>query len=525
MRGARFSILSCALFACYLGGEAPAPAPSPSIDSASLRRLSIREVCSTYAQLTGEIVTADDFLRESVALGFDNGPSLSVMQTDQAARFEEVAWRVATNVTARREPKVFAGCDGLACADVILSSFAPRAYRRPLRDGEAPRLRALLDRTLATASMDVALETVLAAIFQSPSFLYREEIGAPAGAARVLGPYEIASELSYFVTGNPPDDALMAAAGSGEIVSAESRRQQAERLLATPAARAQWRTFLREWLSLDDIATTDKMPPIVFTRDLAQAMDDDVNAFFDDVLASSGSLSQLFTSNVAFVREPLTSLYGIAPPSQFISTTNQTSRVELDPSLRGGILTRPAWLAVHSSATDSGPIARGVFVLDALLCARPPPPPAGVSQVAPSTELTHTTRDRFAAHASDPKCQGCHEVIDGIGFGFEEFDATGAHRTMENGFPVDTSGTLYESGGADGPFVGATELSKKLLAGDALRSCFVKQMYRFAMGAPESAATAQALTDASSGFTTSARIDALVVSIVASDLFVVRGAP
>jgi hypothetical protein len=479
--------------------------------------LSVREITSTYAELTGEVVTADDFLPEAVALGFDNGPDLSMVQTDQAARFEEIAWRVATNVTARREARVFAGCDGAACRDVLVGTFAPLAYRRPLRDGETTRLVALWDQTIATASIDVTMQTVLAAIFQSPSFLYREEIGVTEGSARRLGPWEIASELSYFVTGGPPDGELRAAAASGEISASSVRRRQALRLLATPAGRAQWRTFLRQWLALDDIATTDKMPPYVFTRDLASAMDDDVNAFFDEVLSSSGSLEQLFTSNVAFVREPLTSVYGIEP-TQFASANDPSSRVLLDPSLRSGILTRPAWLAVHSSATDSGPIGRGVFVLDALLCSPPPPPPPGVAQVAPSTALTHTTRDRFAAHVADPTCQSCHSVIDGIGFGFEQFDAVGAWRTTENGFPVDTSGTLDGS-----PFVGVTELSKRMLSGDALRSCFTKQMYRFAMGTPEDVSTAQALADVSKTFTTKTSIEWLVGAIAESDLFIVRG--
>jgi hypothetical protein len=513
----RLGVACSLLLACYLSAPAPLPSPATGVGSSPLRRLSIRELCNTYGELTGEIVTADDFLPEAVPLGFDNGPDLSMVQTDQAARFEEIAWRVATSVTARREPRVLAGCDGVACRDVLVDSFAPRAYRRPLRGGERARLRALWDGTIATASIDATMQTVLAAIFQSPSFLYREEIGAPDAGARRLGPWEIASELSYFVTGNPPDDALALAAASGAIVSPAARRREAERLLATPAGRAQWRTFLREWLALDDLAPTHKQPPDHMSRDLAGAMDDDVNALLDDALSPSGSLARLFTSNVAFVRAPLTDVYGIGP-SGFASLADQPSRVELDPKLRGGVLTRPAWLAVHSSAMDSGPIARGVFVLRALLCAPPPAPPSGVAQVAPTTAFTHTTRDRFAAHVSDPTCQSCHSVIDGIGFGFEQFDAIGAWRTTENGFPIDTSGTL------DGaPFVGATELSARMLAGEELRTCFTKQMYRFAMGTPEDARTTSALASASKGFTTTSPIESLVVAIAESDLFVLRG--
>jgi hypothetical protein len=99
----RLAFACSALLACYLGDTSPLPSPV-SVGSSPLRRLSVREIERTYADLTNEIVTDDDFLPETVALGFDNGPDLLMMQTDQAARFEEVAWRAAENVTARREP-------------------------------------------------------------------------------------------------------------------------------------------------------------------------------------------------------------------------------------------------------------------------------------------------------------------------------------------------------------------------------------------------------------------------------------
>ncbi len=520
----RAPLAGCVLLAaCYMG-ETVHPLPAAIAadgSSARLRRLSVREVCNAYADLTGDLVTKDDFLAETTAIGFDNGPDLLMMQTDQAARFEAVAWRVAEAVVTRREPNVLESCEPAACRDVVVSRFAPRVYRRPLRDGEGARLVALYDQTRTSATDDVALETMLAAIFQSPAFLYREEIGTTTGGATRLAPYEIASELAFFVTGHPPDDTLLATAASGELSQAAARRREALRLLATPAAQVQWRTFLRQWLSLDDIAYTEKMPPLSFPPELARAMDDDVNAFFDDVLwSSTGSLTELFSSSTGFLRDPLPAVYGLRPAGSTLK------RVALDPSRRGGILTRPAWLSVHASAADSGPIARGVFVLDALLCAPPPAPPPGISRVPPSTPDTHTTRDRFTAHVANPQCQTCHAAIDGIGFGFEEFDTMGAYRTTENGYPIDTSGTLMNSAGGDGPFVGVTELSRRLLDGDALRMCFMKQVFRFAMGAPEAANATPDIVASSNGFDTKTRISDLVVSFVESDLFVVRqGAP
>jgi hypothetical protein len=123
-------------------------------------------------------------------------------------------------------------------------------------------------------------------------------------------------------------------------------------------------------------------------------------------------------------------------------------------------------------------LVRGVFVRGALLCA-PSPPPSG-DAIRKLAEVTNarTTRDKFEQHTRDPFCQGCHERIDGIGFGLEDFDAIGTLRTTENGFPIDASGRLLDAGDVDGPFVGGAELSRKLAQSPKVAACFVRQVFR-----------------------------------------------
>lgn len=525
-RGLLFAIL----VGCYHGERSteraldapPPPSAAPDPSAPRLRRLSVREMIAAIFDLTGETVGAADYLVEPTAMGFDNGPSLAMVDTDQAARIEAVAWSVAERVVAARNVRVLAGCGAewnAACRDAVLDGFGARVARRPLREAERGRLVALYDEV---ASVDDgarahAMEAMLAALLQSTAFLYREEIGAvaPSGERR-LGEHEIASALSFFVAGSTPDDALLGAAARGELSLAEGREREARRLLATPAGRRQARRFVREWLALDDLATTTKTGDFRLPPALRDAMDAELDGVIDDALGSrGGSLASLFTTPVGLVSSELAPIYGLgsAPAEPAIAT--------LDVATRRGILTRAGFLAVHSAPDNSAPIARGVFVLDAMLCRTPSPPPPGITRVAPVTPLTKTTRQRFAAHTANATCQSCHASIDGVGFGFEEFDPLGQYRASEGGEAVDTAGSV-DLGAGPVPFTGVAALEDALLASDALRDCFVKQVVRFATGAPENAATLPAIRALASDFRVDGRIDELAVAIVRSDAFVVR---
>jgi hypothetical protein len=134
-----------------------------------------------------------------------------------------------------------------------------------------------------------------------------------------------------------------------------------------------------------------------------------------------------------------------------------------------------------------------------------------------------TTRQRLGMHVSESFCMGCHTVIDGIGFGFEEFDGMGVYRTSENGLPVDTSGTLQRTD-VDGPFVGVAQLAEKLASSQAVPGCYVKQVYRFAMGNEESPAAQDALTAMGAGFTVDSRVTDPLEALVADPAFVLRTA-
>lgn len=508
--------LVCAAVGC-VSGSAPATGPGgPS----QLRRLSVREYSATVEDLTGVRISEHRFLEDTLDTGFDNGPVSLRVQPEQAEDYERAAREVASAALRDHPEKLLGACDRSrgSCRDALLDGFAPRAWRRPLAGEERARLASLWDDAASLLGPDEAITTTASAILQSPAFLYRSEVGEVTREGKVyLTPFEIAAELSYFLTGRGPDDALAAAASSGELRTADAVRRHATRLLATPAARAQVRHFFDAWLGTDVLYTVPKDPSllVVFDPALRLAMRAELDAFYEHVVFDAeGSLAQLFGSTDGFVDDRLAIHYGHeARPGP------SPTKVELGPA-RPGVLTRAGFLTSHAGYADSNPIVRGVFVRSALLCAPTPPPSGDAIRRLAEVIGARTTRERYAQHSNDPFCRGCHERIDGIGFGLEDFDAIGAARTTENGVAIDASGRLYDSGdGVDGPFVGGAELSRKLAKSPKVAACFVRQVFRFAMGRAEGPSDAQTLDALGESFGPRARIVDLLVELASSRAF------
>ena len=130
------------------------------------------------------------------------------------------------------------------------------------------------------------------------------------------------------------------------------------------------------------------------------------------------------------------------------------------PDPRFGLLTQPGLLALLSHSDQTAPVMRGAFVRERILCDAVPPPPPNVNAIAPDPDPNATTRERFRQHTEQAVCSSCHQLIDGIGFGFERYDQLGHYRSLENGLDVDESGDVVamQEEGLNGPFAGAGEL-------------------------------------------------------------------
>jgi hypothetical protein len=369
---------------------------------------------------------------------------------------------------------------GEACAQSFVTSFGERAYRRALTTEEVDGLVAVYRAGAEGATYADGIGLVVEALLQSAGFLYETEIGdGTAFDPIILAPHELASSLSYLITGQPPDGALMDAARSGALSTPEGREEQTWRLLQSgAAARTTILRVVREWLGIDRISETAKDTNVYPAFEgLRPAMTNEVENFINEVVtASTGTVGELFGADWTMAEANLaSSFYGVSG----------SGRVSLAGTGRRGILNQGAFLSVYAHASESAPVFRGVAVMRRVTCT-PPPSPAdlNIDVIPPEPDPSLTTRDRFGAHVADDTCAGCHAMIDGIGFTFENFDGMGASRNgMENGQPVNTA-TMLELGlDFDGPYANSDELSLALSQSAAVRACFARHLFHAMTGA------------------------------------------
>jgi hypothetical protein len=403
------------------------------------------------------------------------------------------------------------------CAKTFITDFGLRAYRRPLADDEIAGKLDLFRKVRALGDFSFGIQGVIAALLQSPHFLYRPELTAPGsavGSVVPLGPYQIASRLSYFLLNTMPDPELFAAAKAGRLTSPADIEAQARRLLQDPRAREAVGQFFSEWLILDalDDMTKDATLFPDFNDALKAAMKEETLRFTTSVvLDGDARLGTLLTSSQSFVNAPLGKVYGVTAGADY-------SPVTLDPTQRAGLLTQASLLTRTAHDDSNSPTRRGKFVREAFMCQPPPPPPPGVPAL-PAVVTGQTARERYQQHVANAACAACHTLMDPIGFGFSNYDPIGRYQTMEGGKPVDASGEIQRSQDLDGPFNGVIELSKKLAGSDNVRACLTAQWFRYALGRAEASGDAASIKSALDAFTPAGDLRELIVATTKTDSF------
>ena len=506
-----------------LPGDNPLDCAKTQVAAAPLRRLTREQYDNSIRDLLGleghpSLALAAD---EKLAAFFSN--SISPVSRLSVEQYRDSAEDLAA-AAVQAQLTTLAGCSGAeqnaACADHFIQSFGRRAFRRPLGADEAARYRGLYDANAARGFAE-AMRVVLQTFLQSPNFVYHLELApAPAGVGVTpLSGYEVASRLSFALWDTLPDDELLDAAGAGMLDTKAGLRAQAERLLSSGRAKDALASFHVQWLGLDALLDINKDASLFpqFTDQLKGAMRDEAVNFADFVIRrGDGRLQTLLSApfTVASAGSDLLGLYGAsaAPAADGI--------VQLDPSQRAGLLTQGAFLSAHSHPNQTSPVQRGLAVRKNLLCTDLPDPPANVNNNPPSPDPKATTRQRFEQHRTDPTCAGCHQLLDPIGVGFENYDAIGRYRSDENDLPIDANGELFSAGTSTGRFTGAVELARKLATSPEVRTCVQKQWFRFSLGrfeGPEDACTLQSLAKdfEASDFD----VKTLLLSLVTSDAF------
>ena len=462
------------------------PGPTP------FRRLTRDEYDNTVRDLLGDTTRpAREFPPDETIGGFGSGTAVSLLQTEQyLAAAEQLAANAVTDLPALL-PCDPAAVGEDACARTFIEDFGLRAWRRPLAASEVDRLVDLYAATKPLDGFAASIELVVAAMLQSPHFLYRVELGSPleggGGAVVPLTEHEVATRLSYLLWNSMPDDELLAAASRGELADADTVEAHARRMLRDPRAHGATQNFFLQYLGLAGLEDVSKDATLYpeWSPAVARKMRREALAFVDHVLwEDDARFETLLTGSFTFVDADLAAVYGIDGV-----TGTDFVRVELDPSQRAGLLTMPAVLAMQSNGNQSSPVYRGKFVREQLLCQHLPSPPDGLVVAPPDPAPGLTTRERFDQHRVDPSCSSCHQLMDPLGFGFERYDAIGLWRETENGgLAIDDSGEVMGTTDADGAFEGAAELAERLSQSTQARECFATQWFRYGLGRAETEA-------------------------------------
>ncbi|MFN7926013.1 MAG: DUF1592 domain-containing protein [Bryobacteraceae bacterium] len=375
-------------------------------------------------------------------------------------------------------------CDpatGSACVDKIVSTLAHRAYRRPVTRAEVAALTRFVNMAKSEGqTAEQGVQLAIEAMLVSPHFLFRIERDAdPNDATKVhrITDLELASRLSYFLWSSMPDDELLSLAESGKLRAPGVIEGQVKRLLADDRSAAFAANFAGQWLETRnlDVVKPDPQKFPDWGPDLRDAMKAETRLFFEAILRENRPLAEFLDARFTFVNDRLARHYGIpgiAGP--------EFRRIELATDQRGGILSHASVLTVSSYPTRTSPVIRGKYVMQNILGTPPPAPPPDVPQLdEESVGSAASLRQQMEKHRASATCAACHNRMDVLGFGLENYDAIGKWRTMDGKFPVDSSGTL-PSGKSFATPAEFRVLLKNDLQGFA--RCMTEKMLTYALG-------------------------------------------
>ena len=333
-----------------------------------------------------------------------------------------------------------------------LQKFLRKAFRGWVKSEVVERYVGFVDVQLAQGiEFSEAMKLVAAAIISSPRFLYLYDGSGIDGSG-----FELASRLSFFLWGSLPDEELLKAADSGELLKEEGIQKQFGRMLKDPKLKRFCDTFPAQWLQLDRIISSvpdpEKFPEFYFLayRDSMHMMMEPL-LLFETVLIENLPVTEFIDSSFTYRSGHLEESYGkLGNPAK--KRRGQVvvldfHRVPVEDRRLGGVITNAAVMTMTSGPERTQPITRGAWLAGVIFNNPPEPPPADVPTLGekPKEGEEHLTlRERLSMHRERSDCRGCHEQIDPLGFALENFNAIGKWREKyENGRKVDMEGVLF----------------------------------------------------------------------------------
>jgi hypothetical protein len=408
------------------------------------------------------------------SIGYERGASVSREWTEAVAKG-------ALQVSAMIGPGLFglAGtkADAPDRAEKLKAfslRFAQMAYRRPLTDEQKTDLAAIY---AAAVAPEVAAKRAFIFTLSNPAFLY------PG-----IGPqddYAVASRLALTLWDSVPDATLLKAAAAGQLKDAAQVRQQAQRMMKDPRAKAKLRDFLHHWLHVEEgaeIAKDQKEYP-GFDQGVVMDLRTSLDLFAESIVWSEQSdFRQLLLSDTILMNDRLAKFYG-----QKVAAGAGFQPVKMDADQRAGVLTHPYVLATFSYTKSSSPIHRGVFVTRNILGLMLKPPPMAIAFMDDKFDPSFTMREKVTELTSKPACMSCHVTINPLGFSFERFDAVGRVRATDNKKPVDPVSDYATADGNVIKLTGARDVATHAAESLSGQTGFVRNLFQEMVKQPPAA--------------------------------------
>ena len=339
-----------------------------------------------------------------------------------------------------------------ACIKEFAARLTSIAYRRDATAEEIATIDSVLSQvdslitetgtdTNALSSHILRLKTAIRYLLLSPDYLLFVEKGLTENKTdtttpRFLNSYEIATRLSYFLIGSPPDAALLSAAKDGTLSDSKIRLEHTARLLKENSVKTQVRRSLLAWLDTD-LSRTDAKSFLALSE------------FIDDWFSTSKPFSDFYQAPVTVAH-----LDGTSTEEPF------------------GVLGMQAFLASHTSSPTPAFITRGIFIIERLLCgALPPDLPAEALEAGALSDL-----EVFEVHDKQ-ECASCHKVFDNYGAALQQFDgATGLYTAGPTVIGSDFE--LYDFGGINGTVSNPGELGQTMGSSELAPACMAELWFR-----------------------------------------------
>jgi len=369
------------------------------------------------------------------------------------------------------------------CAKSILSKMVRLAYRRPVNDADINPFINLFRQGASNelGSFDAGIQLALEGLLVSTEFLYRVERGQGKTAGQNMFPVsdlELASRLSFFLWSSIPDEELLSVAEQGKLQEPAILEHQVRRMLKDSRSVVLVDNFATQWLLLRNLSHTNKNQELFpqFDENLRKDLYEETRLFVDSIFRDDRSILDMFRADYKFVNERLARHYGLSGVAG-----NRFRKVSVSDVNKQGLLAHGSILAITSYPNRTSPVLRGKWVLENILAAPPPPPPVNIPALVEEddTGKTFTMREAIEKHRANPVCATCHNRMDPIGFGLENFNPIGLWRTEDAGEPIDSSGMLPDGSHFQGP----AELQSVLLKQtDVIVSAFTQKLLTYAMG-------------------------------------------